>query len=403
MWPKNIHPARIYVGKKGFNEAGEPAHDFLARNGLRYGQLYGFAIDMTATGPTGGLWRDEAHKMVGNGFEVPGIFAPVNWTWTGEVVDFSEDASWDFQDTPLNVPAGYEFWNAKGNDEGGCKCEHLSPDPRLGKSGFVQSSTCGYFGHYYLNHIDQVLAAVAAAGGGFPESIDATYYVYEGERSIFDQIDLGGKGHYKNGQDARWNCDSSSLNETTNMCSKTTFEDIDGFEVVEGKDGKLYGIIQEDSGNRFGDRMFITSPLEHLDDGNMLTYYFVAFSGGNLNSRSAVGIPAGTAGDPSAHEFSGVFDLSGLLAMNRIEVDPSDINAHHGERKIRELSGKYYMEEFMVRADDTGVAKRAADRSVDINDKSIIIVLQAHDLKAGMIADLQLDRGGQWYIYQPDI
>lgn len=38
---------------------------------------------------------------------------------------------------------------------------------------------------------------------------------------------------------------------------KVTFEDIDGFEVIEDN-GKLYGMIQEDSGNKLGERMFIT-------------------------------------------------------------------------------------------------------------------------------------------------
>ena len=305
---------------------------------------------------------------------------------------------------PLHVPDGYRFWNGEGPNQKGCKTEHLSPDPRLGQSAFVQTSTCGYFGHYYLESLGEVLRSTQ----DFPSSIDATYYVYEAERSIFDQIELGGKGLYANGQDARWNCDSSSLNTTTNQCSKTTFEDIDGFEIIEAQHGQLYAIIQEDSGNNFGERMFITGPLEHLDDGRDLTYYFVAFSGGRLNSRGSVGIPAGTNGQANSHEFSGVFDLSGLLAMEMVEVDPHELVAqgrhlpqHH--RHIRESphDRKYYFVNFLVSADDTGVAKRAADRTVDINDKSIVVVLQAHNLFGGVIADLQLDRGGQWFLYQP--
>ena len=86
VWPQDNHPARIYIGQKGKNEQGHSAHDFLSRNGLRYGQLYGFAIDMTPQGPTGGLWRDPAHRVVQNGFRVPGKFAPIEWRWTGHVV-----------------------------------------------------------------------------------------------------------------------------------------------------------------------------------------------------------------------------------------------------------------------------------------------------------------------------
>ena len=62
--PENIHPYRFYLGAKGLMEDGSqaPASDFLARNGLRYGRIYGFAIDMSPEGPTGGEWRDEFHK-----------------------------------------------------------------------------------------------------------------------------------------------------------------------------------------------------------------------------------------------------------------------------------------------------------------------------------------------------
>ena len=52
------------------------------------------------------------------------------------------------------------------------------------------------------------------------------------------------------------------MNYDKSPAGKVTFEDIDGFEVVEGTDGQLYAVIQEDSGNKHGERMFITK-LEH--------------------------------------------------------------------------------------------------------------------------------------------
>lgn len=129
--PENVHPYRFYLGVKGLMEDGSPApeSDFLARNGLRYGQIYGFAIDMTAeSGPTGGKWRDEAHKGAPNGLTVPGHWVAQPWRWNGTVVDFQHDGSWDFQ---LPVPgdefADYRWWNSAGYDAAGAKCEHLSP------------------------------------------------------------------------------------------------------------------------------------------------------------------------------------------------------------------------------------------------------------------------------------
>ncbi len=96
----------------------------------------------------------------------------------------------------------------------------------------------------------------------------------------------------------------------------------------------------------------ITSALEHDADGVDLTYYFIAMSGGEQNSRMAagVGIPKGVAcfdGEKytsTSHEFSGVFDASGLLR--------------------KDILGN-----FMISASDIGAVKRANDRAVPINDK----------------------------------
>lgn len=98
VWPKDIVPYRIYVGKKGKLEDGSdaPEDDFLARNGLKFGQLYGFAIDMSETGPTGGVWRDEWHKSAVNGDMVPGKMIAQEWRWDGEVKNFEHDGKfWD--------------------------------------------------------------------------------------------------------------------------------------------------------------------------------------------------------------------------------------------------------------------------------------------------------------------
>ena len=66
--------------------------------------------------------------------------------------------------------------------------------------------------------------------------------------------------------DAKKNCDND-------YSVKSTFEDIDGLEIISASDG-LYAVIQEDSGNDLGERMFITSALEHEMDDKELNYYF---------------------------------------------------------------------------------------------------------------------------------
>ena len=93
VWPKDIVPYRIYVGQKGKLEDGSdaPEDDFLARNGLKFGQLYGFAADMSETGPTAGVWRDEWHKTAKNGDVVEGKMIAQPWRWDGEVKNFEND------------------------------------------------------------------------------------------------------------------------------------------------------------------------------------------------------------------------------------------------------------------------------------------------------------------------
>lgn len=380
IWTNNIHPARIYVGVKGKMEDGSdaPEDDFLARNGLRYGKIYGYAVDMGEPfRQSKGLWRDEFHRSpehAVNGARVKGVWIAQEWSWDGEVKNYRHDASWEYQDKPPHTGPGtgrrkLEWWTGMGPDEKGCKTEHNSPDPREGFSAFVQSSTCGYFGHYY---VDNVLDELNNANGDLPDLFEGKYYVYQGELDITDQIQLGGKGQYVNGTDATMNYDKPES-------PHATFEDIDGFEVVEATDGELYAIIQEDSGNSYGERMFITK-LEHRRNQQELTYYFVAMSGGKHNTRivNKVSIPKGTWSRATGHEFSGVFDMSGFFAKNE--------------------DGSY-----IIGAADTGAAKRKADRSVAINDKLIMVNVQGHTQAGGLFAAYQLDRGGQIYLYQPEL
>merc|ERR1712167_373328 len=122
-----------------------------------------------------------------------------------------------------------------------------------------------------------------AAGGGFPAAITAP-------------IELGGKGRKANGEYQTHMSDSYKVEEdgTVSDSAKTTYEDIDGFEWVAAAgaaDG--YFIVQEDGGNDFGERTFIA---EARLDGTPMTYYFIAMSGGDDNTRmlAGVGVPAGT-------------------------------------------------------------------------------------------------------------
>jgi hypothetical protein len=209
-----------------------------------------------------------------------------------------------------------------------------------------------------------------AEGQMTPNAFRGTYYVYQGVTDVTQQIELGGKGQYVNG-DATMNYDNPDE-------PRVTFEDIDGIEAYE-YDGQLYILMQEDSGNQYGERVFL-APIEHEDDGKELTYYLLAISGGALNTRivAGVSIPFGTFGTGTSHEFSGSFDASSFF--------------------VKDADGEY-----VLSASGTGYDKRRADAMVPINEKSIVMNLQAHSFGGGILATFQLDRGGQIYLLRPNL
>jgi hypothetical protein len=368
-----------------------PASDFLARNGLRYGKVYGFAVDMSENGPTGGLFRDAYHKKRQNGEMVSGKFVAIDWQWDGNVKNFRHDGAWDFQ---IPVPGHHDtnimWWNGKGYNTSGEKTEHISPDTRPGMTGFIQGSTAGYFGHYYIHDVSEALNAAE----DFPSELASTYYVYQGENDITGQIDLNGDGLFNLVQQCNFNNDAK-MNCDNDNSVKSTFEDIDGLEIIAAADG-LYAIIQEDSGSELGERMFISSRWEHNKDGKELTYHFMAMAGGKYNTRMAnhVGIPATSNDGGGSHEFSGIIDLSGMLVKEDGRRRRTRMAASSKEEKSES--------KFMIKAHD-GAAKRKAELKVPINDKLIVLGLQAHNLDSGVIKALKADRGGQVLIYQPKI
>ena len=111
-----------------------PEDDFLARNGLRYGKVYGYAVDMKPNKQAKGIYRDEFHRTpeyAYNGARVRGKFIAQKWSWDGTVKNYEHDASWEFQDDPPHTgngsgSKGFKWWTAAGPDSSGCKTEHLS-------------------------------------------------------------------------------------------------------------------------------------------------------------------------------------------------------------------------------------------------------------------------------------
>ncbi|OLQ13327.1 Splicing factor U2af small subunit B [Symbiodinium microadriaticum] len=328
VWPQDIVPTKLYIGKKNTDKEGNAdSIDFLARNGFEHGDT------------------------------VRGAFYKLRWqAQRGVVRGFEHDGSWEFQDAPRGAPAGWCFWNSNGKDRRGAKTEHVSPDPRGGQR-VLQGSTAGYFGIYDFSSLPSLL------GSSFPDSIPATYTVYQPESDVRNLIELGGAGIRADGNNQKMMRDSSR--------DKSTFEDVDGMEWIAAADGQDYFIIHEDGGNWYGERKFLAKV------GIPMKYYFVAQSGGRANTRELAGVSsvAGVHGGAGSHEFSGAFDLSGLLR--------------------KDASGN-----FALPVKDVTGKKRELEAATPINEKTIAVNLQAHTNRAGFAVTFGSDRVSQDLLFR---
>jgi len=380
VFPQNIVPARIYVGRKNVKADGTSCKatgcNFLERNGLAYGQVYGFTVATSAAD------RDAWHKgrfRTTNDFTVTGGWSKINWRFDpSNVKDIEHSDIFHWQDKPVEG-TNVKFWNAAGADASGAKTEHNSPSP-TGDQAFVQGSTAGYYGIYKATDLKTKLNALTG-DVSLPTGLTGTYEMIEGESDIDDRVkfcNTASTGSCVAGQGKRADGGDQTLMNDGN--DKKTFEDIDGLEWIVAKgtstdkdetigsdDVKHYFIIQEDGGNRFGERMFIARRPSGTAKAD---YHFVAQAGGAKNSRmlAGVSVPPRTFASAKASEFSGVADLSGVLTQATVG----------------------------------GAHRREAERKIDINDKTILIGLQQHSISAGVVSTFGQDRGGQVLAWDVD-
>ena len=84
---------------------------------------------------------------------------------------------------------------------------------------------------------------------------------------------------------------------------------------------------------------------------------------------------------------------------------PGDGSSSFCRREIRRREGLLATDawgSFVCSAGD-GECKRAAEATVPINDKMIVLGLQAHNHWGGLISYFNADRGGQAYAYKPEL
>ncbi|MEM7521192.1 MAG: calcium-binding protein, partial [Pseudomonadota bacterium] len=168
-------PLKIYVGLKGAGVDGAPlavdanARDqFLARNGLLHGKIYGLAVANETFASLGIDAPSVEEKMMeaymadpDAATEFPVAFAPTSYQWGGwdqpVAVAETEMALWQSAD---EQPAGHMFL------VGDSKTEHPAVDPDGSKTRWVQSMSQN--GGYLSFEMPNLGEELEAAGGKLP-------------------------------------------------------------------------------------------------------------------------------------------------------------------------------------------------------------------------------------------
>lgn len=370
-------PLKIYIGRKGLDAAGNPiaadASDrdqFLGRNGLLHGKIYGLAVaneDYASLGidtiDTGAKMMDDYIMNADAPTAFKAVFAPTSYQWGGwdAAVSVRDTEMLKWQDA-AEQPEGYTFF------VGDSKTEHPAVDPDITKTRWVQNMTQkgGLLGF----DLTDLAATLAAANGALPGMVSAEVTkVVSGEDGSLT-LDVADKGIKP--QDAG----THAVWEDGTAKTKAP----DGLQWIKGADGDVL-IVDEDSGNEYGERKFAIS----IDPATMMpteakTGYLLATAGGKHNPRAAaeVAVYPGTFKKATSSEFSGTWDLTAMLT--------------------RKEDGSFYtMDEL------SGTQEAAINASLPLNDHILLGVVQHKGESAGAVAANKGDQGGQIFVFSLDM
>ena len=367
-------PLKIYIGKKGADVDGLPISadapqrdQFLARNGLLHGKIYGVAAAMDTFADLGIDNPSVNDKMMeaymGNpdaAEEFPVAFAPSSYQWGGwdnpVAVSETEMALWQDAD---EQPDGHMFL------VGDSKTEHPAVDPDITKARWVQSMS--QEGGYLSFELTNLAAELEAAEGRLPAVLSGvairTLANYDGTLTV-EVADKGIK-HGGMGTHATDENDIAKANAP------------DGLLWIKGSDADVL-LADEDSGNAFGERKYalVLDPatMKLVEEGKG---YFLSMAGGDESPRAKAGATAlaGAIDKPRTSEFSGSWDLTAMLTQ-------------------KDDGSFYTMDEL------AGTGEAAINASIPINEHLLLGVVQHRTKSGGQVADVEADRGGQVFMYQ---
>ena len=381
-------PLKLYVGIKGKDVDGNDlpstanARDkFLAANGLLYGKLYGLAVKNTdfptslniseanATAQNMETYLQDANAS--NNFSAR--YYPTSYQWKGwgtsnaVPVKDTEVLKWT---SSTEQPTSYTFLN------GSTKTEHPAVDPDITKHRYIQNMTAS--GAILGFDFGDLTAQLTSASGGLPAYLDAnaTRIVAATEGSL--TLDVGGHGLGHKGGSMNPDGTLTAAIHIEKNASKTVAPD--GLMWIKAKDADIL-IVDEDSGNDYGERKFalMINPSDMtLTEANK--GYFLAMAGGKYNPRALAGNSAlgNSFAYATSSEFSGSWNVTALVA--------------------KKANGSFYTKTELL-----GSAEQTINQSVNINDSTIIGVLQHRSESGGPLISFRADAGGQIYSFSPNL
>ena len=364
-------PLKVYVGMKDrladgseidYSTANE-RDAFLARNGMLYGRIYGFAMP-TESYAALGLEANPAAKMMDeylqnadapNTFE--GRFYPTSYQWGGwdnpVAVKDTEMMLWE---QAGEQPDGYTFFN------GDSKAEHPAVDPDITRTRYVQNMTNkgGILGFDFGN----IGAALDAANGDLPEYLDASGIRVVPAVDGALTLKTGGEGAVKGG--------SAAIHVEKNKAAMVA---PDGLYWTKHADGSFL-VVDEDSGNDFGERKYVL-PINESDMTLKFanTGYLLGIAGGKHSSRYQAGASAlgGAFSKATTSEFSGSWNVTALTAKK----------------------GPFGMFGFYSADELAGTGEQKIIQGINTEDQLFIGVVQARGESGGAVAENGADAGGQ--------
>jgi hypothetical protein len=394
----NPAPLKVYVGRKGFDAAGNQINlddpnlserdRFLGANGLLYGQLYGMAATAATYTQLGITSVNADDKMLDaylQNADAPDNFSvryyATDYRWDGfgtpeavkdtEVLRWAQDGDTVSGVTEANKqPTGYTFFNSD------TKVEHPAVDPN-GGFRYIQNHTRtgGILGIEFANMVSDLTRDLD--GNKLPDylSADVTRILAAVNGALTIDVGDKGVGHF----DPVGNPSGATAEQHIELKNRKA-NDPDGLLWVKSSDADIL-IVDEDSGNDYGERKYALvlneDTLAIEPDG---TGYFIAQAGGNKNPRANAGVSTygGTFERKLGSEFSGSWNVTALVATK--------------------ADGSFYTQEELE-----GNGVQIVEQSRPLSEHVFIGAVQQGGESAGALKAVKADYGGQIVMFSLDL